>query len=114
MMTTATRSDPFTTYVALLLRLHQLYLEGKDDGPEGEAVRARMDAPWYAMTEEERELVGGLSEDLYSLAEGAVPQTGMTPEERLRYGREAAEIARPSLSGGPGRAELARALVFLR
>src|SRR5262249_25251866 len=56
---------------------------------EADALRDEMDAPWYAMSEAERRRVGGLSEDLYSLAEGGAKQVAMTREERQRWAEEA-------------------------
>src|SRR5438128_7053915 len=55
--------------------LHRLIAAGKDDSPEADAVRDATDAPWQALSEAERQRVGNLSEDLYSLAEPPpVPQ----------------------------------------
>ena len=67
-----------------LQELHHLMTAGQDDSDEAEALRAEMDPLWYAMTEEERDRIGGLSEDLYILAEGGAKQTSMPPEERGR------------------------------
>jgi hypothetical protein len=49
--------------------LHQLLAAGKDDSPEADAIRDATDGPWEALSEIERERVGNLSEDLYSLVE---------------------------------------------
>lgn len=54
-------SAAYEEYVALHRQLVGLIAEGKDDGdvtPETDALRDRMDAPWYAMTEEERSRAG--------------------------------------------------------
>jgi hypothetical protein len=49
--------------------LHQLLAAGKDDSPEADAIRDATDGPWAALSEVERDRVGNLSEDLYSLVE---------------------------------------------
>src|SRR5437667_450873 len=68
-------------YAHLLRDLHALFLKGKEDGEEAESVRDQMDAPWYAMTTEERERMRGLSRDLYALAEGGPPRVAMNAPE---------------------------------
>jgi tetratricopeptide (TPR) repeat protein len=50
-----------------LRELHALSLEGKDETPEADALRDRLEAPWYHLTEVEQKRLRGLSEDLYSL-----------------------------------------------
>lgn len=61
------RSAVYHEYAALLRRLHEVMSRGGGDSPEADAIRDEMDGPWYALCEEERELVGGLSADLYTL-----------------------------------------------
>ena len=66
---------PFPTTPAYLQslrglhRLHALTLAGQSQSPEADAVRDSLDGPWYALSEAERERIGGLSEDLYSLSD---------------------------------------------
>jgi hypothetical protein len=76
------------TYARLLRRLHALIAEGKGDAEEADAVRDEMDGPWYDMTPNDTERVGGLSEDLYALAEGGVKAIAMAASERAAWGQE--------------------------
>lgn len=66
MATMPERSAAYAEYERLLRELHALYLRGADDGSMADEIRERMDDPWYAMTDEERELTGRLSMDLYA------------------------------------------------
>jgi hypothetical protein len=84
----ATDDTPARAYGRLLLRLHDLIARGQGDAPEADAVRDRMDAPWHAMTEAAQDLFGGLSEDLYALAEKNPRSVRMTADERRTWGRE--------------------------
>jgi hypothetical protein len=86
--TAATDDTPARAYSRLLLRLHDLIAKGQGDDPEADAVRDQMDAPWYAMTDAEQERVGGLSEDLYALAENNPRAVRMPAEERRQWGQE--------------------------
>ena len=59
----ATGPSAYEEYVALHRQLVVLIADGKDDGdltPETDALRDRMDAPWYAMTEEERRKINDI------------------------------------------------------
>jgi hypothetical protein len=62
-------STPFRDYVRGVRELHQLSVAGNEDSPEADAIRDATDLPWEALSEVERERVGNLSEDLYSLVE---------------------------------------------
>jgi hypothetical protein len=84
----ATDESPARAYARLLLSLHDLISAGRGDDPEADAVRDQMDSPWYAMTEAEQERVGGLSEDLYALAENDRRLVKMSAEERQQWSRE--------------------------
>lgn len=61
-------SPAFREYADLLVQLDHLMRTGKDDSPESEDLRSRMDAPWYAMTEEEIQLADELSAQLYEIS----------------------------------------------
>ncbi len=65
----AKRSVDYAEYVGLLRELHKLIANGKLDAPEADEIRDQMDRPWYGMSEDEHELVGLLSADLYTLSE---------------------------------------------
>jgi hypothetical protein len=104
--TAATDDTPVRAYSRLLLRLHDLIARGHGDDGEADAVRDQMDAPWHAMTEAEQERVGGLSEDLYALAENNVRSVKMSAEERRHWGEE----FRAAFESG----DWDRALVLLR
>ena len=84
----ATDDSPVRAYARLLLGLHDLIAAGRGDDPEADALRDQMDTPWYAMTEAEQERVGGLSEDLYALAENNRRSVKMSTEERKKWGRD--------------------------
>ena len=62
------RDNPhYVEYVRLLHELHFLMRDGKDESPEGEAIRDQMDWPWRHLNEEEVNRVNGMSADLYTL-----------------------------------------------
>ncbi|HKI35140.1 MAG TPA: hypothetical protein VKA46_25005 [Gemmataceae bacterium] len=64
----------YVEYVRLLRQLHRLIAEG-NDGDEGDALRDDMDAPWYALSEEEIARIRGLSADLYTLDDAPAAPT---------------------------------------
>jgi hypothetical protein len=57
------------SYVRLLGELHRLIQQGRDEGPEGDDLRDRMDAPGERLSREELVAVKGIAADFYSLAE---------------------------------------------
>ena len=61
----------FEESVLLLLRLHELFKQGMAESSEADDVRDCMDRHWYAMEPRERELIGELSVDLYTISEPA-------------------------------------------
>ena len=65
---TFTNNPNYVEYVRLLRQLHRLIAED-NDGDEADALREDMDAPWYALSEEEIARIRGLSADLYTLDE---------------------------------------------
>jgi hypothetical protein len=79
-------------YSKLLLELDDLMAAGKGNGPEADEIRERMEQPWNALTEQERERVGGLSEDLYALADGGPKSVPMSEAERARWAQEARRV----------------------
>jgi hypothetical protein len=66
-------NDSYKEYVRLLQRLHQLFVEGREDSPEADALRDKMDKPWDKLSLEQRDSVGGLCADLNWLLDGPVP-----------------------------------------
>lgn len=52
--------------------LHRLLLADLDESPEADAIRDATDLPWEALSETERDRVGGISEDLYSISDPPV------------------------------------------
>src|SRR6185312_16924142 len=66
---------PFSTnpgYIQTIRGLHQIHaltLAGQDDSPEADAIRDRLDRPWYDLSEIEKQRIKGLSEDLYSISD---------------------------------------------
>lgn len=83
-----TDDTPGRAYSCLLLRLHDLIDKGQGDDPEADAVRDQMDGPWRALTEAQQERVGGLSEDLYALAENNPRAAKLSSEERRTWGQD--------------------------
>lgn len=59
----------FISYVRLLGNLHRLIQQGRDEGPEGDDLRDRMDAPGERLSREELVAVKGISADFFTLAE---------------------------------------------
>jgi tetratricopeptide (TPR) repeat protein len=100
-----TFSPSYLAYARGIRELHRLALEGREDSPEADAVREATDGPWLALSETERERLGGLSEDLYSISEPASEFLEANPQaqERVLEAVEAYE-----------RGEWDRALVLLR
>jgi hypothetical protein len=85
---TAVADDtPARAYGRSLLQLHDLIARGQGDDPKADTIRDEMDVPWHAMTGAEQERVGGLSEDLYALAENNPRSVKMSAEERNSWGR---------------------------
>src|SRR6266566_503651 len=64
--------------------LHQLSVAGKEDSPEADALRDATDGPWEALAEIERNRVGNLSEDLYSLDEPPPAAQPMNPQAQAK------------------------------
>jgi tetratricopeptide (TPR) repeat protein len=106
----ATTQHAFRRCARLLQELHRLIAAGRDEGEEAEALRAEMDPLWYAMSEEERDRIRGLTEDLYVLAEGGAKQAPMSPEEKAGWSAEATTV----LSGMFAGRDVDAALKFLR
>jgi hypothetical protein len=71
---------PALAYARLLHENHALIAAGRGDTDEAEVLADRMDAPWYAMTDKEQDRLGGLSEDLYSIADGGPNRIDLSPE----------------------------------
>jgi hypothetical protein len=80
---------PVLKYARCLRELHALDQLGRHDSEEADAIRDEMDEPWYAMTAQERERMGGLSEDLYALNKGGPPQIAMNFSEIQAWKAEA-------------------------
>jgi len=109
-MTTATfpeRLPAVQEYTRLLLQLDDLMLQGRGNSDEADELRECMETQWYEMTDQERERVGGLSEDLYSIATGGPKAVNMSPPERAEYARAAKTALRDANDSDP-------ALAFLR
>lgn len=62
----------YEEYERLLKALHCLIAEGQGDGDEAEAIRDRMDEPWWSLTEAERKRLEGLSTDLDMLSDDEI------------------------------------------
>jgi hypothetical protein len=49
--------------------LHKLIADGKGDSPDADAIRERMEDPWYKMTADEQKEMDEYSVELYAKAE---------------------------------------------
>ena len=81
-----TMSASYLATVRGLRELHELTATGRLDSPEADAVRDAADAPWGALTEEEKRRISGLSEDLYLItdpAQTAVKEKNPQSQARL-------------------------------
>lgn len=67
-------SAPFLEYVRLLIQLHKLIQEGRDESEEGEAIRDEMDGPGNRLTEEEKNSIHQLSADLDAIGDRDVAE----------------------------------------
>src|SRR5437764_843362 len=89
----ATKSNtPALESARLLRELHTLFIQGKEEGDEADAIRNEMETPWYGMTSQERKRMRGLSADLYALAEGGPPRVAMSAQELLTWQIEARKL----------------------
>lgn len=111
MLTTITQPirDPALLYARLLRENHALIAEGRGDGPEAEALADRMDGPWYAMTSQEQDRLGGLSEDLYALRVGNPKQVVLSEDKLAAWRQRAMDVYR-----GVQRGTIDPALEFFR
>jgi hypothetical protein len=57
--------DAENKFAPLLRLLHEEIRAGRGDGEEADAIRDRMDLPWYSMTAEGQDRAGALSVRLY-------------------------------------------------
>lgn len=70
MISTAFSTEPhYVQAVRGLLRMHELEIQGLGDSPQADTIRDALEGQWLQLTEEERNRLTGLSEDLYSLSE---------------------------------------------
>lgn len=63
--------NPLKEYTSLLIDLHQLTGEGKNDSPEADAIRDKMDVPYQKLSGSEIQLMNEFSNKLYKLYEDA-------------------------------------------
>ncbi|HET6883729.1 MAG TPA: hypothetical protein VFI31_26480 [Pirellulales bacterium] len=76
----------FISYVRLLGELHRLIQQGRDEGPEGDDLRDRMDAPGERLSREEVVAAKGIAADFYSLVEtrDLLPADAPHPDDLVR------------------------------
>ncbi|HLX63460.1 MAG TPA: hypothetical protein VKX17_19475 [Planctomycetota bacterium] len=67
-------SEQYQQYKKLLLKLHDLTVQERDQTDEADAVRDAMDAPGSKLTALEHQRVSGLSADLYMLLNDEVKE----------------------------------------
>lgn len=58
-------NEYYEQYKKLLHRLHDLMVQGIEDGPEADEIRDLMDEPWKHLSETERDSLRKLSATLY-------------------------------------------------
>src|SRR5713101_5688082 len=80
--------SPAHKYAHLLLELHQLFAEGKEETEEAEAIRDLMDSPWNDLGQPDRDRLNGLSEDLYAFGESRSKSNAMSMKENMELGAE--------------------------
>lgn len=75
-------SSSFLSVAAGFVSLHRMIQEGRDEGPEADAVRDALDVPLRALSPVEKERAQWLSDDLYSVSEPSCvpPMMPMTPQ----------------------------------
>jgi hypothetical protein len=100
-----TMNPNYRAVVRATRELHELIAAGKDDSPEADALRDAADGPWEGLSEVERQRVGNLSEDLYSLVEPPPATQPMNPEAQAKLSE---------VLGARQRGEWDRALDLLR
>jgi hypothetical protein len=61
-----------------MLRLHDLDVQGQGSSSEAAQACAEMELPWFEMSAQEQERVGGLSQDLYALAQKRGPGANLS------------------------------------
>ena len=76
-------NSDYLEYVCLLLRLHELEIQGEEDSEQAEALRDKMDRPWYRLSEQEMYFLGILSADLQMLT-GEETFRSVPREQRTR------------------------------
>src|ERR1017187_4762669 len=89
---TTKSKTPILESARLLRDLHALFAHSKEESEEADAIREQMEGPWYAMTPQERELMRGLSADLYSVVDGGPPRVAMSSPELQTWQIEAREL----------------------
>ena len=99
MSTATTLQQGAREYARLLLKLHELDPRGEVESEQLDSICDQMDLPWLRLTGHERRRVKGLSEDLYALADGR-QAINMSPEDRQRWFKKAAEALTPLSYGG--------------
>lgn len=86
-----TSESRLMAHTRLLRRLHELFQADRGDSEEADSIREEMGAHWYAMSEQERERMSGLSEDLYALGESTVRAVQMNTAEREEWSHDGAK-----------------------
>jgi hypothetical protein len=84
----STSSQAALESARLLRELHAIFCRGEEESKEADLIRDDMERPWYAMTPSEQERMGGLSQDLYALAEGGPPQVPMDERQIQEWRKE--------------------------
>jgi hypothetical protein len=62
-------NSSYRAEIRAILQLHRLWLEGKGESLEADAIRDAADGPWELLSDVERKRIRGLSEDLNTISE---------------------------------------------
>jgi tetratricopeptide (TPR) repeat protein len=77
-------SSDYLESIRGLHQLHALTVAGKDEGPEADMVRARLEGPWWRLSDVQKKRITGLSEDLYSISEPPTEAEPMNPQAQRK------------------------------
>lgn len=83
----------YREYERLLLLLCELGRNGQNDSDEADVLRDEMDGPWYRLSPDEHDRLGGLSADLNMIGEDEVYTHIQSAERARSLAMDAAEAA---------------------
>lgn len=96
----AITSDPSLLYADLLHELHDLIGAKRGESAEADALAARMDAAWQAMSAGDRESMRGICRSLYGWEGPSAVRSGSRPEPRWQTAERTAHALADLLDAG--------------